>query len=161
MHASPEDLKDALLKLCEPILEEKGIELVDLDVVIGKKRTVLRFFLDGLETHGSITISDCSKMSRELEDALEFEEIMQSPYVLEVSSPGVDRPLVKEAHFTRFAGNKVQITTHGGAEGRHRYSGMLHGVQNHLIVLENDQGEELRIPFASIKKANIKYEWKK
>lgn len=160
MLSTPERLRDELIKFCEPVLEEKGFELVDLDVVVGKKRFILRFFIDRLDQVGGVTIKDCVHMSRELEDVLDFEDFITQPYVLEVSSPGVDRPLVKERDFDRFAGNKVNINTTTSIEGRHRYTGILRGIKNHLVILEDEKDGELRIPHSSIKKAHIKYEWK-
>ncbi|OQY30091.1 MAG: hypothetical protein B6244_02180 [Candidatus Cloacimonetes bacterium 4572_55] len=152
-------LRDKLIGLCDPILEDKGFELVQLEVIPGKRRTILRFFLDRLSEVSGITVDECARMNRELGDILEFEAEFDQPYVLEVSSPGLDRPLVKETHFQRFAGNKAHIHTFGSAGRTALTVGILRGVENHLIILEDEKGEELRVPFSAIKKARIKYEW--
>ncbi len=159
MIASPEKLREELIAICEPILENKGFELVDLEIVSGKKRVVLRFFLDCFKQVGGITISDCVRMSRELEDIIDFEDFFIRPYVLEVSSPGLDRPLVKEKDFDRFAGNMVNIDTFTAGDRQQKFRGVLRGIENHLVVIEDDRGNELRIPHSSIKKARIKYQW--
>ena len=158
MNFDPLSLREQLMQLCEPFIENKNFELVNLEVISGNKRFIIRFFLDRLDQVGGITIDDCARMSRELEDMLDGEDVVHFPYVLEVSSPGVDRPLVKEKDFQRFAGNKVIINTHLDESERHRFTGLLRGVENHLVILEMDN-EEIRIPFSRIKKAKIKYEW--
>lgn len=159
MLLDPITLREQLIQLCEPILGKKGFELVMLEVQTGKKRFVLRFFLDKFDQPGGISIAECVKMSREIEDILDMEETVDFPYILEVSSPGVDRPLVKENDFQRFAGNKVIIHTALETNPkRHKYTGVLRGIENGLVILDID-GEELRIPFPTIKKAHVKYEW--
>ena len=154
MVVDPLILKNQLIDLCEPIIEEKGFELVLLEIQTGKNRFVLRFYLDTLDQVGGITIKDCVRMSRELEDVLDYEEFMDFPYVLEVSSPGIDRPLRKVGDFERFAGEAVRLVTHDPVAGRRKFSGTLKGFGDGLIRVACD-GEDFEIHIENLKKANL------
>lgn len=139
----------------EALLEEEGYELVLMEVMGHPGRHVLRVRID---KPGGVTLEDCEKVSYRLSAFLDVVDPFPSSYRLEVSSPGVDRPLVKLHDFQRFAGQRAQVTylTEGGR--RRTVVGKLLGCEETLVRLEVG-GEERRIPYASIQKAQVKYDW--
>ena len=137
--------------LIGPILLPLGFELVDLQLATEPGRRILRVLID---KEGGISVGDCEKASREIETAIEVEEVIRERYSLEVSSPGLDRPLVKEADFVRFAGQTASIKTREPIEGRRNYKGTLKGVEAGEIVIEVDH-QDYRIPWKLIEKANL------
>ncbi len=139
-------------KLAMPLLEEKGMELVDLQYRRESTGWVLRLFID---KKGGVTVDDCAEISRELGYHLDVRELIPHNYNLEVSSPGVNRPLKKMDDFKRFIGHNVHIRTTSPVEKRRNFTGILRGVNNDEIILEID-GKGLNIPFSLIDKANLK-----
>ncbi len=138
----------------EPILETLGYELVETRFLSENRQWVLKVLVDRPE--GGITIGECEQISREIGLPLEIEEIIPVPYSLEVSSPGLDRPLVKEADFVRFAGKTVQIQTDEPIDGRRNYKGNLVGIEGGILKVLID-GAEYRIPQERVKKAHLVY----
>src|ERR1044071_667568 len=118
-------LERKLTRLLEPVVEGLGYELVLLEYVPQRGGGLVRLYIDSL---GGITLKDCERVSREVSATLDVEDPIQGNYRLEVSSPGIDRPLVKPEHFERFVGHDVSIRlTAPRAGGRRRYSGQLLG----------------------------------
>lgn len=141
--------------ILEPVLEHNGFELVDLEYKKEGGRWMLRVFIDG--PHG-ISHEECSRVTRLLSPVLEEEDIIPHSYILEVSSPGLDRPLKKEADFQRFRGKGVMITTFAPIENQRKFRGTLMGLQDDCVVVENEQGDEIHIPMESIAKARLQIE---
>lgn len=139
-------------KLAMPILEEKGMELVDMQYRHENNGWVLRLFID---KPGGVTVDDCAEISRELGHHLDVKELIPHRYHLEVSSPGVNRPLKKRDDFKRWIGYNVQLTTTTAIEKRRNFTGLLKAVNDDSIIIELD-GKELSIPFRLINKANLK-----
>lgn len=139
-------------KLVMPLLEEKGMELVDLQYRHENTGWVLRLFID---KPGGMTVDDCAGISRELGHHLDVKELIPYNYHLEVSSPGVNRPLKKMDDFKKFTGFSVQITTTTPLENRRNFTGLLKAVNDDSIIIEID-GRDLSIPFPLINKANLK-----
>ena len=117
MEAVQTNEDDRLLGLIESLLDANGFELVDLEQHRGK-RMILRLFIDRIHSDEGVTISDCSKVSKLLGPAIEVEELIEGAYVLEVSSPGVDRPLKKAKDFIRFKGQPARLSTREAVDGR-------------------------------------------
>ena len=101
-------IHNAVAELIEPVFRENNIELVDVEYKKTGRIWVLRIFID--RNHG-VTVGDCQKLSRQIEDLIEVHELISVPYVLEVSSPGLDRSLKKERDFLRNKGKRVQVKT--------------------------------------------------
>ena len=133
--------------LFEPAIIALGYELVGVEYQQG----LLRIYID---SENGITADDCGKVSHQISGILEVEDPIREQYSLEVSSPGLDRPLYTVEDFTRFAGSTAKIRTRMPIEGRRNYKGMLHGVDNDHVLIDVDN-EEYRLPLNEIEKANL------
>ena len=150
--------------LVMPILDELGFELVDLLLQQDGRQLALRIFID---KPGGITLDNCVEVSREVSAILEIEDPIRSAYRLEVSSPGLDRPLKKPADFERFAGHKIKLKTarmldpdERGHE-RKTFVGTLLGFEDDRVRLEQSdkRGGLIVIPLNEIEKANLEEEF--
>lgn len=139
----------------EQVARQLGFELVQVQLVKERGTWFLRYFLD---RPGGISINDCESFSRRIDPMLDAEDPIPHSYTLEVSSAGLDRPLLKEADYERFAGRLVHLRLHEPIEGRRRWSGRLKGLeQGHdgrLAVLESEAGR-LEIPYERIAQARL------
>lgn len=138
----------------EEIIADSDLELVDVEYVKEQTGWVLRVFLDKPE---GIDLEDCRKVSEMLDQKLDERDPIPGSYSLEVSSPGLERPLKKAADYERFAGKKIQLRTYSGIHGRKRFEGMLEGLQGDNVLL-NWEGETIEIPLELIAKANLALE---
>ena len=138
--------------LVQPILAVRGLELVELVLRGAPGRQLVRLDIDRAGTHG-IDIADCQEVSRELGDVLDKTELLPGSYTLEVSSPGVDRPIRSADDFRRNTGRRVIVTTRdaGGVERSH--VGTLLGCENEELRLEGDNADPIRIPTKDIVRA--------
>lgn len=148
---------ERLHELVETMLEAHGYELVDLEVHRGN-RTVVRLFIDRVHSDEKVTISDCTKVSRLLGPAVEVEEIFTVAYVLEVSSPGVDRPLKKAKDFIRFRGQPARLSTRTEVGGKTFFQGTI-AEANEVSVTMDVSGEWIEIPYANVTKANLEFDF--
>ncbi len=150
-------------ELVQPLLDELGCELVDLEYQREQRGWVLRLFLD---KEGGINLDDCAMASREISSLMDVENIINTAYSLEVSSPGIERPLKKPQDFKRFSGQLVKIKTLDSidpdATGKNRktFIGTLSGLEddNVLLILKN-KNDAVAIALSQIDKANLKYEF--
>ncbi len=156
-------LTEQIENLVQPILEDLGCELVDLEYQREQRGWILRFFLD---KEGGINLDDCAAASREISSLLDVENIISTAYNLEVSSPGVERPLKKAKDFERFAGQVVKIKTLDAidpdASGKNKktFVGILSGFDEDSVLLKIKKStEDIRIPLRQIDKANLKFEF--
>jgi len=124
------DIED-IRKLVVPVLERMEIDLVDLQLLGSGSRTILRVFVDEV---GGISLQHCTKASREISDVLDMNDPFPGKYVLEVSSPGTDRPLKSARDFLRHREKKIEITI-GSEETEQKYSGIISDVVNDQIIL--------------------------
>jgi ribosome maturation factor RimP len=158
-----EDVLTQIESLVTPILEDLGFELVDLQMKQEGRQTALCIFID---KPTGITLDDCVDVSREVSAILEIEDPIKSAYRLEVSSPGLDRPLKKPADFERFAGKQVKLKTlqlmdpDQRGNTRKTFVGTLLGLEDGQVRLElsDKQGGLAIIPFAELDKANLEEE---
>ncbi len=137
--------------LLEPPVAGLGYELVGVELERSEARAVLRIFIDH---DAGITIEDCEVASRQIGAVLDVEDPVPEPYVLEVSSPGLDRPLLSADHFVRFAGHPVRLRTTEAMDGRRGWKGRLVGCREGNVVVR-EGGEERLIPLDLIGKANL------
>jgi ribosome maturation factor RimP len=142
---------ERLTKLLEPVVESLGYELVLLEYFPQQGGATVRLFIDSL---GGITLEDCERVSREVSGALDVEDPIPQGYRLEVSSPGLDRPLVKPAHFERFVGQDVAIRLAVPWAGRRRFSGRLLGYADSAVSVQTDQGN-LSFSLQEIERAEL------
>lgn len=125
--------------LIQPIVDEKGFELVDVEYVKEGSNWYLRAYVD---KPGGITINDLESVSRQLSDRLDEEDFISDAYILEVSSPGLGRPLKKDKDFDRNIGNEVEIHLYRAIDGQKQYVGLLKSYSKEAIVIENEDGSE-------------------
>jgi len=135
----------------EPGIRALGFELVDVEYAADGGRNVLRIYID---SPAGITVDDCAKVSRQVSAVLDVEDPIPEQYVLEVSSPGLDRPLVKREDFERFAGQQVKVRMREAVTGRRNFKGTLVGVEGDAIVVHVDQ-ERYSLPMAKIERARL------
>jgi len=153
---------DRLWEIVDPLAADEGLEVVDIELRHeGRSGRVLRVYLDKVEKPDETEvpgIDELSRVSRELSDILDVYDIVAGAYTLEVSSPGINRPLRKPEHFARFVGQRVRVHTGEMIGGRKKFLGPLHDTAGEGVVVLQD-GQEVFIPFGLIVKANVEYEW--
>jgi ribosome maturation factor RimP len=157
--------QNALEALIVPVCEAEGVELVDVRHQIERGGAVLRVLIErpGAEHlakgTGSVTLDDCTRVSRALSAMLDADEsVIRGAYRLEVSSPGIERPLVKQRDFERFVGREAHVALQRVEPGqRKHFTGTLVGLRDGDVVLVDEQGEESRFPFDRISKAHLVY----
>lgn len=140
---------ERLSRLIEPVVDGLGYETVGIE--FDPHRRILRVYIDRPE---GITVDDCSAVSYQLSGVLDVEDVVTGAYSLEVSSPGMDRPLFKLEHFARFAGEEVRVHLRRALDTRRNFKGLLRGVDGDQIIVEAD-GESFRIPYDSIETARL------
>lgn len=141
--------------LAQPILAGRGLDLVDVQFRREAHGWVLRLYMD---RPGGVTLDDCQRVSEELGDHLDVEDVIDHPYHLEVSSPGLDRPLTRDADFVGFAGRAVRVRTRDPLEGRRNFRGRLAGLVEGAVLLDLADGRQVRIPRGLIEKARLEIE---
>jgi ribosome maturation factor RimP len=142
-------------QVAEALVVSEGMELVDLEYRREGPRWMLRLFID---KEGGVTINDCARISRELGDLLDVKDVIPQAYVLEVSSPGLNRRIRKKEDFSRFVGQKVQIWLVSPKDGRRKIVGDLVGVEGEEVVLTAAEGR-FSVALTDIAKANLVYEF--
>ncbi|MBK9516977.1 MAG: ribosome maturation factor RimP [Anaeromyxobacter sp.] len=157
-----ENVTDQVRRLLEPVLERDGFELVEVEWVRGGGRWVLRLYVD---KPGGTGIEDCQAVSHLVDPILDVAGFIEPAYDLEVSSPGLERPLRKPADFQRFAGQRARVKTFGpvsgtapGSPGRKHWSGILAGFKDEAVEVDVD-GVLHRIPHDQIAKAHLEYDF--
>jgi ribosome maturation factor RimP len=150
MTSAPQQVREALM----PLLEEQGLHLVLLQIT-GSQRPRLQILIERKDGTG-VTLDECARVSRLLSPHLDVIGPFQTPYVLEVSSPGIDRPLVCPEDFYRFVGKKITCETHDPIEGRKRFKGHLDAAEGQTITLTcEDPQTTLVLNFAQIHRAKL------
>lgn len=152
------DIPEELRALIEPIVDEAGFELVDAQLARGGKPSTLKVTIDTPECDGRVPVDGCAAVSRELGSQLAVSETLKADYRLEVSSPGLDRPLTREKDFASACGREVQIETRQPISGRRRFRGVLLRFEEDVAAVEVD-GNEVEISFAEVSKAKTVYQF--
>jgi ribosome maturation factor RimP len=149
-----EEILEKVRSIAAPLTAQEGMELVDVEIGGAGGRQALRLFID---RPGGVSLDDCTAVSRAVSAALDVEDPIQGAYDLEVSSPGLDRPLRTPEHFQKFAGEKVRVKTYGPlveCENRKTFVGILKGFEEGHVVVDVD-GKVFRVPHAQVSKANV------
>lgn len=146
-------------ELLEPIVAGEGLELLEVEFVREREGWVLRLFID--KPGGRVGLDECSQVSRAVDTVLDVEDLVPHEYSLEVSSPGVNRPLKKPVHFERVKGQKVKVKTFGpiGEPPRKNFTGTLTEVAADAITVDVEGAGSFRISFKDIAKANLEFEF--
>jgi ribosome maturation factor RimP len=157
----------SLAQEIERRIAELGFELVELEQAGNRVRPILRAYIDRPDSgpgQPSVSLDDCTAVSRALEPMLDARDDLADTYVLEVSSPGVERPLVRERDWTRFAGQEVSVRGKSPLGGKaKRLTGVLEGLtgegEEARVTLKLEGGEAVEFPLADVEKANLVYRW--
>jgi ribosome maturation factor RimP len=161
-------------EIAERVASSSGLEIVEIEFLGGGKARMLRVFLDkasaGTDPLAGVTHEDCANFSREFGTILDVEDVMPGSYTLEVSSPGLDRKLIKAADFTRFTGSRLKLSTRQpvGVNNNRHFEGRLESFQDGRLTLDLSvashksrkkmgaaAGEKIEIEFANVEKANL------
>ena len=152
--------KQAVLSKIEEIAERvarsEGIEIVEVELKGGGKNQFVRISIDKPE---GVTHSDCELISQQVGAILDVEDVIPSHYTLEVSSPGVERKLLKVKDFERFQGKKAKIVLREPISGQRHFEGAIAGVDQETISLSLTSGNQIQFPYAQVERANLKFEW--
>ena len=144
-------------ELAEGLVVQEGMEIVDIELHHEGSRggRVLRLYLDKA---GGPTVDDLSRVSRQLSELLDSSDAVAGAYTLEVSSPGINRPLKRPGHFAQYIGKRVRVRTRDLIGGRRSFLGILQAVAGESITVAQEE-TRYDIPFASIEKANYEHDW--
>jgi ribosome maturation factor RimP len=147
-----EELVKALQETTQRVVEETGLELVELSLRGSSRRRLLRVDIDRPGPQG-VDIEDCKRISQVLGEVLENDEMLDDSYVLEVSSPGIDRPIVSAADFRRNTGRRVLLRTRESIDGKQEWKGVLRGLEGEQIHLQDDEVGEVTIGVEQVESA--------
>lgn len=160
------DVLSAAEAALEPLVRAEGYELVDLEYVREPSGWVLRLFVDrpghdAASKEGAVGLEDCARVSHAVETTLDVEDLVPHAYSLEVSSPGLNRPLRRPEHFARVVGKRVKVKTYGpvGQPPRKSFTGTLADISASDITVEVEGGGAFHIPFRDIAKANLEFQF--
>jgi len=149
----PESREDKLTQLLRPAVEGLGYELVGIEHLPMGKHTVLRIYIDSAN---GITVKDCSDVSHQVSGVLEVEEPIKGQFTLEVSSPGIDRPLFNFEQFKKFIGSKVKLKLYHAIEGKRKITGVIESIEGDDINVKDVESEQIfQLQIDDIDKANI------
>jgi ribosome maturation factor RimP len=144
-------------ELTEPLVLGLGLELVDVQLRPEGGRLVLRALIDRPE--GGITLDQLARVSRELGDLLDAHDAIPGSYHLECSSPGLNRPLVREAHFRRAIGERVHVRTRTPVAGRRQFHGTLEAVADDRVAVRDPAVGLVELPLADVERANVEFDF--
>jgi ribosome maturation factor RimP len=150
-----DDVLGKIRQIAEPILVSEGMELVDIEYRREPGGRVLRLIIDH---EGGVTVDDCASVSREIDRNLDVEDLLPGPYNLEISSPGLNRPLKKESDFHRFTNRLIKVKTAFAIDAKKTFRGKLVSCRHGLVEIESD-GSVVQIPLDHVVKANLEYEF--
>lgn len=144
--------REQLEELLGPVAESLGCELWGVEYQTHGRNALLRIFID---REDGVTVEDCEKVSRQASAVLDVEDPISGKYTLEVSSPGLDRPLYRPDQYKRFAGARIEVRLRMPLEGQRKWRGLLAGVEGDELVLRVDDENEYLLPIDSIERANV------
>jgi ribosome maturation factor RimP len=147
---------DRIRRLIEEVVEGQGYELVEAEIKGAGNNAVLRIFID---KPAGISHHDCELVTEQVGTVLDVEDLIPSSYTLEVSSPGLERKLVKESDYTRFDGKLARIQTRIPLNQQKVFRGRLRGLQNGKVQLELPKGDVFEIPLDVIREARLEFDW--
>lgn len=149
---SKHSIDERIREIAARVAEEKNLELVNVQAKGTKTNLTVRVFID---KEGGVTHEDCVSVSREIEAVLDSEDFIPSAYLLEVSSPGLERELYSLKDFEKFAGKLAKVKTYAAIDGQKHFRGRIESVENEEIVFEDKTSGTIRFPFSAVSKANL------
>lgn len=161
MSLTKDEICDRINAILQPILKSLQLELVEIEYKRIGKEAVLRLFID---KDGGVMLDDCAEVSRELSLVLDVEDVIPCEYNLEVSSPGLDRPLKTVADYDRFHGRLIKVKTYepfadDAGNKRKTFLGTLEGLRDGVVVMALKEGQTASIPLERVAKANLEFEF--
>jgi len=142
-----------LEKLLAPVIENMGYEVVRI-MTIGVQNPTLQIMIEHKD-ESALTVDDCAKVSRAVSALLDEKDPIAGEYTLEVSSPGIDRPLTRPQHFARFVGYEAKVETTEVVEGRKRFKGRINALESGDVISLDMEGTNYKIPFELVSKAKL------
>jgi ribosome maturation factor RimP len=139
-------------EIAEQAAIDHAVELVHAEVAGPEGQPTVRLFID---KPGGVTIDDCSQVSHQMSTVLDVEDFIHSAYVLEVSSPGLERGLYKRADYERFTGSRARIKARSPIKGQRNFRGRILGFENDNVIVEDQTSGRVEIPLAGIVKSNL------
>jgi ribosome maturation factor RimP len=153
----PGTVASKIEEIAQRVTESEGLELVEVEVKGGGASRLVRISIDKPE---GVTHADCELVSQQVGTILDVEDVVPGGrYTLEVSSPGIERKLVKPRDYERFLGKKASVSLRDAVEGRRHWEGTLAGFDNGDVSLEIQPGTIIRFPLEQVQKAHLKFEW--
>ena len=146
---------EKLVAIIEPAVTALGFELVGVEYVAQGRHSLLRIYIDH---ENGLNVDDCGAVSHQVSAVLDVEDPIRGEYTLEVSSPGLERPLFMLEHYQRFAGNIAEVRVHAPIDGRRKFKGRIQSAENGEVILDID-GEEQHLAIDNIDKAHLIHEW--
>ena len=158
---SQDTVVEKVTSLADSLVSSLGMELVEVEYKRVGRAMVLRLFID---KEGGVTLDDCADVSREFSQLLDVEDFIREHYTLEVSSPGLDRPLKKEEDFVRYSGRLVKARTFellpdSGGNNRKTFLGTLIGLDNGVVRIQLKEGQLAELPLNKIAKVNLEFDF--
>lgn len=148
--------REAIGEIIQRVAVREGLELVHWEAVGPRNNFLLRIYID---KPGGVSHGDCETVSNQVGTLLDVEDLISNRYVLEVSSPGIERGLYKPADYERFAGSRIKLKTSQPIDGQRNFRGRLKGLVGESVSLDADGRGQIEIPYAKVVKANIEYEF--
>jgi ribosome maturation factor RimP len=152
-----DETTERIREIAERVAASEGLEVVEVELRGKSPRAMLRIFIDKPE---GVTHHDCEVVSRQVGAILDVEDPIPGSYMLEVSSPGVERRLYRPADYTRFAGKKVRLILKEPVDGRRQMVGRLDGLAGGVVTVTADRGEPVLVAYDNIERANLVFEWR-
>ena len=152
------DVDDQIWALTQEVVSDLGYELVDIELTGNRSRRVIRVYIEKPE---GILLADCVAVSRKLGERLDEEDVIENSYRLEISSPGIERPLRKIQDYERYVGHQVRIRLKGRLKGKRKIAGKLDEVEDNIVRIISQHGEKVSFSLADIAKANLDVDWDK
>ena len=150
------DVDGQIWTLTQEVVSELGYELVDIELTGNRSQQLIRVYI---EKPGGILLADCVAVSRELGKRLDEKDVIEKSYRLEISSPGIERPLRKIQDYERYVGYRVRIRLKGGLKGKRKIAGKLDEVEENTVRIISKNGEKISFSLADIAKANLDVDW--
>jgi len=157
MHTDPSTVARRVWELTDPLAQAHGLEVGDVQLRPEPGRLVLRTLLD--RPDGGVTLDELAQVSRELGDVLDAHDAVPGRYCLECSSPGVNRPLVRAAHYARVVGQRVRIRTRSLHAGRRTFHGRLASAAEDRVIVDDPDAGTVTIPLDDVDKANVEHDF--
>ncbi len=159
MALDKQNIEQKVRELASPLLDAEGLELVDVEYVREREGFILRMFIDKPE--GGVGLEDCTRASHLVDTVLEVEDFIPNEYNLEVSSPGLNRPLTRPEHFVKAVGKKVKVKTFGPLfePPRKNFVGLLKAADGEKVMIEVEGAGSFAVPLKDIAKANLEFEF--